>query len=722
MHSYIKHIIDIVIYFYYILVNIHQRRIIMKSGLKKTIAFVLTLCAVTTGTIAPSAGKFILSPNPIVAQAATQIGDYIFEQRSTNMASLMAYVGNATSLTLPAQVTIKGKVCTVTDVNQNAFENNKTLKSVTFPNKGYSNIGDMAFSNCSNLSSITLPANLAFIGNYAFSGTAISSITIPSKVKRIGSAAFRSCTNLTTVNYNTSLLTEFKSETFSCCPKLKSITIPSTITSLGSNFASECTSLTSIKIPDSVSFIGYGAFQNCTKLSSVTLPSTPTEIEAKAFTGTPWLSKQTRTNGMIIKNGSILDVTGIKGTLNIPSGVRYIPQDTFSGNTAITKVNMASSVEKLSPSAFQNCTNLATVQLSNYISEIPSDCFSGCTKLSSITLTSRITAIRSRAFQNCSSLRSINFPQYLKTIEDYAFASCSSLTSLTNVKSNNAYTVGRFAFNNSMNLKNINGSAAVVRSGYRVVPHDFLEEYLGKDDENGFIQMFIDMKSTAVVDEIKNKYPNYNKLQIAHELEKWMCANGISARQDWKNQTGNTNYPDDLEKRPEYHRESSILLNGKGVCEGWAKGYNILLQKAGISAEIVESQTHAWNVVYMDGKWFNIDAYWDDNGTASKDRWFMVSDAEAYNLESSNQKGVHKQGYIVKKSTNYKVEYWTINCNTPMGDVNVDGKLDSTDISWLTYYVNNKKDPDKWFNHTCADLNFDGNIDYSDLQLLKKKI
>ena len=57
-----------------------------------------------------------------------------------------------------------------------------------------------------------------------------------------------------------------------------------------------------------------------------------------------------------------------------------------------------------------------------------------------------------------------------------------------------------------------------------------------------------------------------------------------------------------------------------------------------------------------------------------------------------------------------------------MGDVNINGKLDNQDVQWLQYYINNKKDPDKWFNHVCADMNFDGKITSTDLTLLKKKI
>ncbi|MBR6969053.1 MAG: dockerin type I repeat-containing protein [Ruminococcus sp.] len=61
-------------------------------------------------------------------------------------------------------------------------------------------------------------------------------------------------------------------------------------------------------------------------------------------------------------------------------------------------------------------------------------------------------------------------------------------------------------------------------------------------------------------------------------------------------------------------------------------------------------------------------------------------------------------------------------CTTPIGDVNVDGKLDSQDTHWLNFYLSTGRYPDKWFNSVCADLNLDGKINTTDLDLLKSKI
>ena len=104
---------------------------------------------------------------------------------------------------------------------------------------------------------------------------------------------------------------------------------------------------------------------------------------------------------------------------------------------------------------------------------------------------------------------------------------------------------------------------------------------------------------------------------------------------------------------------------------------------------------------------------------ASNYKWFMLSDNEVSKLDPSS---THVKHYVERKANNYVLQSEVIPCTTPMGDVNIDGKLDTTDINWLTYYIKNKKDPDKWFNHVCADLNFDGQINNTDLTLLKNKI
>ena len=107
-------------------------------------------------------------------------------------------------------------------------------------------LGYAAFSDCSGLTSLTIPSSVTSIGENAFDGcSGLTSLTIPSSVTSIGEDAFYGCSGLT------------------------SLTIPSSVTSIGENAFDGCSGLTSFTIPSSVTSIGWGAFCGCSGLTSI---------------------------------------------------------------------------------------------------------------------------------------------------------------------------------------------------------------------------------------------------------------------------------------------------------------------------------------------------------------------------------------------------------------------------------------------------------------------
>jgi hypothetical protein len=88
-------------------------------------------------------------------------------------------------------------------------------------------------------------------------------------VKHIGDSAFYNQTNLTSVTIPGSVTSIGGSSAFAGCTSLTKVTIGNGLTSIGSFTFAFCTSLTNITIPGSITYIGYLAFQNCISLKGV---------------------------------------------------------------------------------------------------------------------------------------------------------------------------------------------------------------------------------------------------------------------------------------------------------------------------------------------------------------------------------------------------------------------------------------------------------------------
>lgn len=74
------------------------------------------------------------------------------------------------------------------------------VRSVTLP-ETLKVIGDLAFKNCKNLNTVTLPTFLERLGSECFQESGLVSVTIPENVKAIGSSAFFRCNGLKTVRF-----------------------------------------------------------------------------------------------------------------------------------------------------------------------------------------------------------------------------------------------------------------------------------------------------------------------------------------------------------------------------------------------------------------------------------------------------------------------------------------------------------------------------------------
>ena len=123
----------------------------------------------------------------------------------------------------------------------------------------------------------------AFADNAFNNCKGLKSITIPSSVTSLGDYCF-SYSGLTSITIPSSVTSLGKS-CFEWCRGLTSITIPSSVTSLGNSCFSGCSGLTSITIPSSVTSLGEGCFSGCPGLTSITIPSSVTSLGDYCFSG-----------------------------------------------------------------------------------------------------------------------------------------------------------------------------------------------------------------------------------------------------------------------------------------------------------------------------------------------------------------------------------------------------------------------------------------------------
>ena len=254
-----------------------------------------------------------------------------------------------------------------------------TYKSIIPDDGSVTSIGDEAFMKCRKLTSISLPTSLLSIGKEAFSGChKLESISIPKNVNKIGYCAFSNCQALKAF-YVDDENKYFKVINDCLIDSTKSMIIKGLHTSV---------------IPDdgSIKFIGDDAFSDCHSLTSITLPSSVKSIGYGAFCGCAALEKLILNEGLEVIGGSAFSYCSLLKELVIPGSVRFIGVSAFEGCDNLTSLTLNEGLERIDDCAFSS-TAIKKVIIPSTVYDLGYESFSFCEHLKFVAMPDKIIDI-----------------------------------------------------------------------------------------------------------------------------------------------------------------------------------------------------------------------------------------------------------------------------------------------------------------------------------------
>lgn len=396
----------------------------------------------------------------------TSVGDNAFSLCSKmeldNLPNSLLHVGQSAFCYVPLKAL---KLDRKVEIGAGAFSNTP-ITEIEMATPCDSILGE-TFSNCPNLTKITIGEGLKYIGYNAFSNSPIKEANLPSTLRDISSTAFTGyssyCPFVNDIQPENHIRYIGKVAYLCVDKNQEEYTIKDGTVTLADNlFENWLGNATTFHIPASVEQIGNRAFAytqikalpemlglkriggeafyGCKNLKKLTIPETVEYIGGGAFYGCSNIWSLTY-NAINAECESFMEPNAPLEKIVIGGKVRRLPNGIFSGRE-FTEVALPACLERIDDSAFYGCKNLTTINLSDSIRYIGDNAFYGCSSLKNIHWSLRLTTIGSRAFRQ-TALETISLPEGVTSVGDGAFSDCPAKTvyipSTANVEDNFTY-------------------------------------------------------------------------------------------------------------------------------------------------------------------------------------------------------------------------------------------------------------------------------------------
>jgi len=362
-------------------------------------------------------------------------------------------------------------------------------------------IAGNAFLNCSEITNITIPDSVIYIGESAFFGCSkLLNISIPSTISEIADSTFYGCSSLKNINIGENII-KIGNCAFDNCSALTEVIIPDSVQSIGDFAFSACSALIKVKLPKNITTIGDSTFSDCETLSDIEIPNSVTKIGKSAFYDCGSLINVSMPDSIIAIDTSAFQLcTGIK-SINIPRSVVSIGERAFCGLWNLEKIqwdavnvtsfpgtSRISSNTKNSSCVFLNAgknSNGVTVTFGDSVKRIPSYAFCSIVdkdkniNLKSVNFSDSITAIGGFSFAFCDGLDELTLPKHINSL-GFEFIRNTNIKNIS-IPSSVTYADEDHSYSSVGPLSGINLQTVTIEEGMTALPSNM---FLSSSIEN----------------------------------------------------------------------------------------------------------------------------------------------------------------------------------------------------------------------------------------------